>query len=1057
MARRAVQGFTEKSYFENVQFNGIVATDDPLQEGFFRHLVNLDITDTGQAVTPRKGFITTTIKHGGTRISLSKQTIIFKEPNTQKHIVYDHAEGAAYIVDITPHNINNDNDISVCDKVADIDWSHVLPYLTEDPFSISINTPVQVVNKSMVRMWIIKVEQSNEEHYVGMYYNDVEDTLIFDYIDMNELHTYLIHERNIASKASIIPDPFQRIRSVADSAGHVSFVGLIYAKDTDTDKYAVNMLDRNKQYDFIPHFDLKAPSEENGDYTHWFYRYEIINTRRLRPGEELIPSIFRSPWLRLHTANVPPYYLLNDLDTHDVDNVDVSKRHFKGVSVNIAVVPSSVTGSATSSQYPFNTLYDRALSSIELNRRTSWHNEADKVIDTYTLKNFVETLGATALYYINIVDEPTIYQTNMNTYKLGGFSIMEDQAHIYTPGTTDSTLTLIPTLDHSFFIEHPHSARSQMFSDCFFTHTQMLDIIHKGFFRSKSYNLKLFPSAMAYTQTRPEPLDDIEGTRFTVGPSSTPEELRANKIRYNMFHYNHKHRFWNGTTSPYTILDWVDSVEKLGVTNHPDDILTRYGFFEQGVQIRFYITPFKLASDYNDEGEHAYPKMREELIHFLTQGALVSHSPRVYAQVQSDVSHIPEVLTKDAEMIQEAHDYIHLDNHTLVVWSKNNLYISEPGEPNYFKEQNKQVFEERIVKVIQYKTVLLVFTVQHLYAVYQGVQTMQVFDPEEGTKEEDQVVWMQTRVLYNILTNDKYADAIQVFNQMVLFYSEDGQMFMIKPNTMIDVDTRFTLQYFNKAANDILANYDKYINERLKDYGVDRVVTRDEVQIKALLSVNYIRIYYSVPGVITYILIYDVINNRYTVYDTLSFTDVKELMFVEGGEAYITKHQQSLYLTTPYNSPYDIGHVDRTITNNHRREPVYALLDPGTLSLNNHLRKRLRELHLVFNNINAPHLLYSSELYFDNILGKAQYTPIVEVKEMHGELRVVEAFIRNDENLLSEQGVLFDFKNVGPHQMLTNKTTYVDMAKAFRLRIHLRAEGKYKVRGFGIVYKERRV
>ena len=54
----------------------------------------------------------------------------------------------------------------------------------------------------------------------------------------------------------------------------------------------------------------------------------------------------------------------------------------------------------------------------------------------------------------------------------------------------------------------------------------------------------------------------------------------------------------------------------------------------------------------------------------------------------------------------------------------------------------------------------------------------------------------QQCVLYNILTDEKYADVIQVFNQMVLFYSADGQMFMIKPNVMIDVETQFSLQYF---------------------------------------------------------------------------------------------------------------------------------------------------------------------------------------------------------------------------------------------------------------------
>ena len=61
MARKAVQGYTEKSYYDNTKFLGTVATNDPVSEGYFRQLVNFDISDTGQSLTPRKGFITTAL------------------------------------------------------------------------------------------------------------------------------------------------------------------------------------------------------------------------------------------------------------------------------------------------------------------------------------------------------------------------------------------------------------------------------------------------------------------------------------------------------------------------------------------------------------------------------------------------------------------------------------------------------------------------------------------------------------------------------------------------------------------------------------------------------------------------------------------------------------------------------------------------------------------------------------------------------------------------------------------------------------------------------------
>ena len=62
MARKAVKGYAEKNYYDNTKFNGgVVATNDPLNEGYFKHLVNFDISDMGQSLTPRKGYNTVPI------------------------------------------------------------------------------------------------------------------------------------------------------------------------------------------------------------------------------------------------------------------------------------------------------------------------------------------------------------------------------------------------------------------------------------------------------------------------------------------------------------------------------------------------------------------------------------------------------------------------------------------------------------------------------------------------------------------------------------------------------------------------------------------------------------------------------------------------------------------------------------------------------------------------------------------------------------------------------------------------------------------------------------
>ena len=103
MARKAVQGFPEKSYYDNTRYLGIVATTDPLNEGLFKHMVNFDISDTGQSVTPREGFLTTRLNN----ITLSNNTIIYKDNTLGDYVLFDIPNNVAYIADISGYNVQN--------------------------------------------------------------------------------------------------------------------------------------------------------------------------------------------------------------------------------------------------------------------------------------------------------------------------------------------------------------------------------------------------------------------------------------------------------------------------------------------------------------------------------------------------------------------------------------------------------------------------------------------------------------------------------------------------------------------------------------------------------------------------------------------------------------------------------------------------------------------------------------------------------------------------------------------------------------------------------------
>jgi len=109
MARKGVQGYTEKSYYDNTRYTGMVSTLDPLVEGSFRHLVNFDISDTNQSLEPREGFLTTSLAADDAvdPITLSSQTIMYKDQSTQRHIVFDLGNHKAYLVDVSAYNVHN--------------------------------------------------------------------------------------------------------------------------------------------------------------------------------------------------------------------------------------------------------------------------------------------------------------------------------------------------------------------------------------------------------------------------------------------------------------------------------------------------------------------------------------------------------------------------------------------------------------------------------------------------------------------------------------------------------------------------------------------------------------------------------------------------------------------------------------------------------------------------------------------------------------------------------------------------------------------------------------
>lgn len=528
------------------------------------------------------------------------------------------------------------------------------------------------------------------------------------------------------------------------------------------------------------------------------------------------------------------------------------------------------------------------------------------------------------------------------------------------------------------------------------------------------------------------------------------------------------HNISTHTSNP-THFEYTNNILTLDMYNSELSDLRNRQFFVNGVSLRFNIiacTVPKTLYEYITTPYDLYNPEYLTNISTLYNTLTISLSPYP--------TYIPEFLTEQPTDIRTSNKWCVFHSEQgdrLVTWIANKVYVSEANDYYYFKESNKYAYPEKVLKVIQFKNTLLVFTTINLYSIYPYEDTIMV---ESGKDDEGNTQYVQNKiiyyatlpVLYNLMLTEQYIDAIQVFNQMVLFYSADGQLFMIKPTATIDNDTKFTIQYFNKSVNDILLNYVDYMNNRLLVYGVqDLIQDKTQVKIKVQVNINHIKIFYMYKDY-TYILVYDVINNYFYVYDTMSFSNVDNILFTEDGDVYVTPttlnaNEDYLFFTIKNYVPNEMdNNNDEAIYHNFVDTPILSELDTGVLNLNNHLKKRFRDLYTVYKNISSTYLNYEVETFIDDIPAQVVLGDSLTVKatEVNGEVSYnydcVE--IKNTNDIL-KYNALFDFSLFTSNKMLTYYTNIPCLGKQFRLRLRFNSKGVYKLQSYGITFKEHQI
>lgn len=1144
MARKAINGYPEKSYYDNTVFGGIVATSDPLNEGSFGLLTNFDITDSGKSMVPRKGYTTTTFTVDGAPVVLSDKVLMYRDPNIQKDIILDlnkivdNESKFGYLTDITQYSLTN-NLLSEGSLITGYEFSRLTSFVlrevpSERILSSSLKTVFQYSslldnfqlrpirdrdgvtyyvtklhfdNGSEKFSWWLKVlYRPNQTTVGGVTYTG--DTLVFDAIDTTEQTTALLN-RNIASRKSIIPDPLrvQEVVGIDSEDTKPSEVnrpillkfGNNYATQNIPETYKTSL-----DIKVEPTFYLQDPARViGGVHPKWAYRFDFIRTNNngstdtyKTPWRELVQAYTMSgngtnnpiiDRLKIESGNsldeVYTYYLISD-SAHSWHSNLTATAHLTGLEKAEEAMYSKMQSNGVSGS-----------SGSDLGNLAFAYLKHETVVNTFkplslTLDDIEPSLYTQMNFRFLSEDDVragvSLAGNNLDTLLERTAALSQANVDALTPSIYPSATTSTVSAPIIPMTYAHYNSITKMTLAQFVVHakekqkTKRIKIVFVPFIYHYAGAVSSVPFSMIY-------LCSIGGI-YVNGLKANLALATGDIADYNSV-TGVKKTFTFESSHKENYIDVFGDLGNLNI-NQTLAYLPR-NVYDKGIFLVLYLKPYNasMLSDYVDLTTQELVIINKS----WDESAYKQTSVGVWAQ-ERDVVYIDEYDEENPEAIESSVNNIIFEDR-LVVWQGNKVYISEEGDYHYFTNNLKKIFPEEILKVISFKTILLVFTTQNLYAIYRAeIDTFAGTYNSEGTPEfVKEVVWLQQPVLYNINPDRKYLDVIQVYNQMILFYSNEGQLYMIKPSTMIDSETQFAIQYFNKSANNILANYHDYINERLKIYNKidlanpDSYVTKDQVIIKALVDIDLIKIFYIVPDRIVFVLIYDVVNNRYTTYDTLSFNTIDHVRHVEGGELYVTKHSNNTYFTLP---TIGINNVDQNVDKHYARmfkkDPVFALIDTGNLNLNNHLNKRMRDLRVVIKNLDATKILYNAEVLLDDSVSRPFYgpdfkvrmvngpdsmmtvdkVPIEDVNELFGlnqELGVagdrtdIHSYYLHEDRAFFENNALLKTETLNSSRLIEYNSSILGLGKVIRLRLQFIAKGKYKLQSFGIVYKERRI
>jgi hypothetical protein len=163
------------------------------------------------------------------------------------------------------------------------------------------------------------------------------------------------------------------------------------------------------------------------------------------------------------------------------------------------------------------------------------------------------------------------------------------------------------------------------------------------------------------------------------------------------------------------------------------------------------------------------------------------------------------------------------------------------------------------------------------------------------------------------------------------------------------------------------------------------------------------------------------------------------------------------------------NNADIACYNNFSPSAINTEIDTGTINLNNHLKKRFKDLRVIYKNLNANEVEFSLDTYVDDIPIMTHIESNLEIRNITGHNtlvtldtnKVTQLINKLDEAILKEQlitnNALFNFTDYTSNKIITHKSNIISKGKTIRIKMNFTSKGKYKIQGFGIIYKEHTV